>query len=52
MDIPSTPTLVILVAAVLFLALCVGVAVLIAACKGLIDVKIRVGLHFGSRQPP
>ena len=52
MDAFSTTSTTIVAAAVLILTLCIGIAVLIAALKGLIDVKIQVGLHFGSRQPP
>ena len=52
MDIPSTPALLALTVALLILALCIGAAVLVAAIKGHIDVKIRIGLHLGRRQPP
>lgn len=52
MDTFSTTTTTLVAVAALILALCIGIAVLIAAIKGLVDVKIRVGLHFGTRQPP
>lgn len=51
-DALSTTTTSLVAAAVLTLALCIGTAVLTAALTGIIDVKIRIGLHFSSRQPP
>ncbi|MDF1603864.1 hypothetical protein [Nocardioides sp. YIM 152315] len=52
MDAFSTTSTTIVAAAVLILALCIGTAVLIAALKAPTDVTIRLGHHFGSRQPP
>jgi len=52
MHVPDTPTMALIGTGISILLLCIGIAVVIAAGKGLIDVKIRTGLHIGRRPPP
>lgn len=51
MNILGTTAVTLIGTGILILLLCAGIAVIVAARKGLIDVKIHIGLHLGRRPP-